>query len=661
MVGETVSHYRIVAEIGAGGMGVVYKAEDLRLGRLVALKFLPPQLVHDLDAKRRFFQEARTASAIDHVNVCTIHDIEETTDGRVFLSMAYCDGETLKNRLERGLAATEAVRVALQVARGLARAHQAGIVHRDVKPGNIMVTTEGEAKLLDFGIAKITSVGDLTQTGTTLGTIAYMAPEHVRGGDADERSDVWALGVVLYEMLAGRRPFSGASDYELLQAIVDRPQAPLTGVAGLTDDIARVVERALDKSRERRYANAGELVHALEACVPASVSESSTRVLPWRSPWAIAAFVGAVVVVAAVVALWVWRSSDTRWARGVALPEILRLADLDRNGEAFLLATQAETRIAGDPVLNGLWARISRQGSITTTPPGADVSLQLIGGNTTWHPVGRTPLVNTRLPRGVFWWRLEKAGYEPMEIVRATGTVVLGGFERVVVLPTPESHPPGMVAVSIPPAGMRVTLTGFDYYKAVPAPDYYIDRHEVTNAEFKAFVDAGGYEKREYWTEPFVHEGQTLDWTAAMALFRDGTGRRPAGLLRFIVGRAARADYHGARPAHQGGCPAHGRSLQRQTGAGSRFVHLCAPRANSGPDVERRPGLHLSPSDLAAAPVRGIGHAKRGQEARALSRRARDLRDAAQPDRPGSRWMARPLRRPRAVARPRANRPPSKP
>ena len=179
----------------------------------------------------------------------------------------------------------------------------------------------------------------------------------------------------------------------------------------------------------------------------------------------------------------------------------------------------------GNPVLNGLWARISRQVSITTTPAGADVSLRLIGGNTTWHPVGRTPLVNIRLPRGVFWWRLEKAGYEPMEIVRAPGTVVLPGFDGVVPLPTAESHPPDMVAVSIPPAGIRLTLTGFDYTKDVPAPDYYIDRHEVTNAEFKAFVDAGGYGKREYWTEPFVREGQTLDWTAAMALFRDGTGR----------------------------------------------------------------------------------------------------------------------------------------
>ena len=261
MVGETISHYRIVADLGAGGMGVVYKAEDLRLGRLVALKFLPPELVRDPGAKQRFFQEARTASALDHANVCTIYDIEETTDGQVFIAMAYCDGETLKTRLERGpLPATEAVRVALQVARGLARAHQAGIVHRDVKPGNIMLTTEGEAKLLDFGIAKITSGGDLTQTGATLGTPAYMAPEHIRGGDADERSDVWALGVVLHEMLAGRRPFSGANDYELVQSIVEEPQAPLTGIAGVTDDIARVVARALDKARDRRYANAGELV-----------------------------------------------------------------------------------------------------------------------------------------------------------------------------------------------------------------------------------------------------------------------------------------------------------------------------------------------------------------------------------------------------------------
>ena len=244
MIGETVSHYRIISEIGAGGMGVVYKAEDLRLGRFVALKFLPPQLMRDDDARRRLFAEARAASTLDHANVCTIYDVEELPDGRAFIAMAFCDGETLKTRLDRGpFAANDAARIALQVAHGLARAHQAGIAHRDVKPANIMITSDGEAKLLDFGIAKFAGGGDLTRTGTTVGTIAYMAPEHVRGGVGDARSDVWALGVVLYEMLAGRRPFTGADDYELLQAIVEKP-VPALPASGAEPANCRASSRA---------------------------------------------------------------------------------------------------------------------------------------------------------------------------------------------------------------------------------------------------------------------------------------------------------------------------------------------------------------------------------------------------------------------------------
>ena len=267
MIGETISHYRVISEIGAGGMGVVYKAEDLRLGRFVALKFLPTQLVRDEDARRRLFAEARAASSLDHPNVCTIYDVEELPDGRVFLAMAFCDGETLKERLERGvIPTTEAVRLAAQVARGLARAHQAGIVHRDVKPGNIMVTTDGDAKLLDFGIAKASGGVDMTRTGTTVGTVAYMAPEHVRGGTADARSDVWSLGVVLYEMLAGRHPFTGGDDYELLTAIVERPVPPLP--SGVTPPLAGIVSRALDRNPSRRFATAGEMASALEQCAP---------------------------------------------------------------------------------------------------------------------------------------------------------------------------------------------------------------------------------------------------------------------------------------------------------------------------------------------------------------------------------------------------------
>ncbi len=532
MIGETISHYRIVAELGKGGMGVVYKAEDLRLGRFVALKFLPPDLMRDADAKRRFFQEARAASALDHANVCTIHDIEETPDGRIFLAMALCDGETLKARLEGGpIAPADAARIAVHVARGLARAHQAGIVHRDVKPGNIMVTAEGEAKLLDFGIAKLVGGGaDLTRTGTTLGTVAYMAPEHVRGGDANERSDVWALGVVLYEMIAGRRPFAGATDYDVLQAIVDQPVAPIAGVAGLSPELDGVVQRALEKDPARRYANASEMAHALEAglqpsggvAVDAAASLASSR----RSRKRVAAIgAAAVVMVAAVVAAWAWRSSGSRWARGVALPEILRLADRDQYGEAYILATQAEAYIPGDPVLAGLWPRISRRLSVATTLADAAVSFRFVGSDGAWHPIGRTPMTDARLPRGVFWWRFEKAGSQPIEVVRATEMIALLPTVDAVTLPPADGWPEEMVAVQVPAGGMRLTLTGFDYNRGVPEKDYLIDRHEVTNVEFKAFVDAGGYEKREYWTEPLIRDGKPMEWAQALALFRDRTGR----------------------------------------------------------------------------------------------------------------------------------------
>ena len=530
MIGERISHYRIISEIGAGGMGVVYKAEDLRLGRFVALKFLPPQLMRDDDARRRLFAEARAASTLDHANVCTIYDVEELPDGRAFIAMAFVDGETFKTRLERGpLPPAEAARLTLQVAHGLARAHHAGIVHRDIKPGNIMITPEGEAKLLDFGIAKFAGGGDLTRTGTTVGTIAYMAPEHVRGGVGDSRGDVWALGVVLYEMLAGTRPFTGGDDYELLQAIIEKPvpSLPALGSSGRHDELAGIVSRALDRDPSRRYASAGEMAQAIERLLQSSATTVAMAVPISRAGRSRTVIAVVTIAVAAVVGggLWAWRSSGTRTARNVMLPEALRLADLDRYGEAFVLATEAERAIHGDPVLAGLWPRISRTTNITSSPEGADLSFALIGGEGHWHPVGRTPLQNVRVPRGVFRWRFAKTGLETREVVRASAPGgFLSGLDRVSLTP-PGAIPPEMVMVVVPPDGLRLTITGFDYNIAVPAKDFLIDRAEVTNADFKAFVDAGGYVKREYWKESFVRDGQPLDWSAAMALFRDRTGR----------------------------------------------------------------------------------------------------------------------------------------
>ncbi|HEY5565189.1 MAG TPA: serine/threonine-protein kinase, partial [Rhodothermia bacterium] len=204
MIGRTISHYEILEQLGQGGMGIVYKARDTRLDRFVALKFLPPHLSADPTANARFIQEAKAASALDHANICTVYEIGQTDDGRLFISMPFYSGETLKYKLQHGPLSTQhAVRVAAQVAHGLARAHEAGIVHRDIKPANIMVTERDEVKILDFGVAKLGHGVGMTATGSTIGTVAYMSPEQASGRETDARSDLWAVGVLLYEMLTG--------------------------------------------------------------------------------------------------------------------------------------------------------------------------------------------------------------------------------------------------------------------------------------------------------------------------------------------------------------------------------------------------------------------------------------------------------------------------
>ncbi|MCI0559585.1 MAG: serine/threonine protein kinase, partial [Nitrososphaera sp.] len=210
MIGQTISHYKILEKLGGGGMGVVYKAQDLKLDRFVALKFLPPHLSADEDEKKRFIHEAKAASALDHPNICAIYEIDETEDGQMFIAMAYYEGETLKKKIERGpLPIDQTIDLAIQIAQGLAKAHKHGITHRDIKPANVMITNEGVAKIVDFGLAKLAGQTKLTKSGMTVGTVAYMSPEQARGEEVDHRTDIWALGVVLYEMITGQLPFKG--------------------------------------------------------------------------------------------------------------------------------------------------------------------------------------------------------------------------------------------------------------------------------------------------------------------------------------------------------------------------------------------------------------------------------------------------------------------
>jgi serine/threonine-protein kinase len=265
-----VGHYRLIGILGSGGMGTVYRAHDSRLDRVVALKFLPPFLSAQPEARERFVLEARTAAALEHSNICSIHEIGETADGRPFIAMACYEGETLKQRLSLGpLPAPEAVGIAAQVARGLRAAHGRGIVHRDVKPGNIMLCADGTVRLLDFGLAKVADVS-LTSPGSTPGTIAYMSPEQVRGEEVGPPSDLWSLGVVCYEMLAGVRPFAGGSDRVVVQAILHEEPAPLDGrLPEASGRLLRMVERLLRKPPAERYPSADALLTELEQRPPA--------------------------------------------------------------------------------------------------------------------------------------------------------------------------------------------------------------------------------------------------------------------------------------------------------------------------------------------------------------------------------------------------------
>jgi Flp pilus assembly protein TadD len=308
--GQTVAgKYRIVRRLGRGGMGVVYEAEDLHLHRTVALKFLPAGLTADPEARERFVHEARAASGLDHPNICTIHDVDETEDGGLYIAMACYPGETLKERLARSAPApAEAVRVAAEIAEGLAKAHEHGIVHRDIKPGNIMVTTDGLVKILDFGLAKLAGEARLTRPGTTVGTVAYMSPEQARGDDVDARTDLWSLGVILYEMAAGALPFGRDSERAVLHAIVhEEPRAVKDLRPGFPAEIGGVIRKALAKDPDRRYKTAGEMaadLRRLEGAMGTRAHPTATRLSFRRRPKPVWIAAGAVSLAAIAVAVW---------------------------------------------------------------------------------------------------------------------------------------------------------------------------------------------------------------------------------------------------------------------------------------------------------------------------------------------------------------------
>ncbi len=314
MIDHTISHYEIVAKLGEGGMGVVYKAKDTKLDRFVALKFLAPHLLKDEYARRRFVREAKAAAALDHPNICTVYEIDEA-DGKTFIAMAFIEGQSLDKVIAEGpLKIEDAVEIASHTARALAAAHEKGVVHLDIKPANILIADSGsgrerQAMLMDFGLAQLAGGSKITKGQSMLGTVAYMSPEQVEGIEVDGRADCWALGAVLYEMLSGQMPFQGHFDQAILYSILNEAPDPLTGLrTGIPQPLEAIVDKALEKDREKRYQSVDELLvdlRRLEDSSPPSQVQSAPAAAGAQSRvgWYVAA--GAVAV-AALVGLGAW-------------------------------------------------------------------------------------------------------------------------------------------------------------------------------------------------------------------------------------------------------------------------------------------------------------------------------------------------------------------
>ncbi len=520
--------YQIIEELGRGGMGVVYKAQDSKLKRTVALKFLPPELTLISEVKERFMREAQAAAALDHPNICTVHEIDEA-EGKTFISMAFVDGESLKEKVKSGpLKLDEALNTAIQVAEGLEEAHKKGIVHRDIKSANIMATEKGQVKIMDFGLAKVSGGTLVTREGTTMGTVAYMSPEQTRGEEVDHRSDIWSLSVVLYEMLSGQLPFKGDREASILYSVVHEEPKSLKDIKpDVPVELVKIINQALKKKRESRYQSAAEMLKDLKQyqaklrAAEAGVFNLQSLLRRIRQPRvAIPAIL--LILVLCFVAVWFFnRRAKIKWARDVALPEIQRLIDqyaMTDVASAFELAQEAEKYIAGDAKFAELLSKCSVNISIQTQPPGASIYMKEYSSfDDDWEFLGTSPIDGIRVPRGFMRWKIEKPGYEPVEAADFT-------FDYH---PTKGWIPKNLVRVLDPegaiPPGMVRTRGGDSAVGKLP--DFFFDKYEVTNKQFKEFSDSGGYQKKEYWKHEFVKDGKTLAWEEAMSMFIDTTGR----------------------------------------------------------------------------------------------------------------------------------------
>ena len=563
--------FRLERRLGCGGMGVVYQALQISLNRRVALKVLPSGLLSNASAIERFHREARAAARLRHPNIVTIH-AEGIEQGVCYFAMEMIEGTSLDEIIgelrstgargntpgeeegERVHATACALRdcrshreyfdtvarLVAEVADALAYAHHEGVIHRDVKPSNLILATSGRLVLLDFGIARVCQEQDMTATGSFVGTPRYMSPEQVRSDTCgpDQRSDIYALGATLYELLTLQPLFDGQNREQVIGQILDtEPLRPRQIDPRIPVDLETICGKAIEKEPTRRYQTAADLGEDLRRYLDGHVirarpPETMDRLVKLVRRRKIAAILSLCLLVATTTAATIaWKHYSTRWAQQDAMAEIDRLIQEEAHFAAFVIAEKAARYIPDDPLLVNRWPLMSREHSISTQPAGAKVYIRdYFAARGGWRYIGTTPLKHARIPFGTNCWKIEKSGFVQVESVQSNDPPTLRTESAApepahvsFILHEVRRHPANMVWIG------PCDLDGWRLYpgqrKIVSAPAFLIDKYEVTNRQFREFVDRGGYENPELWEHPFVKDGQVVAWSQGIEHFRDQTGR----------------------------------------------------------------------------------------------------------------------------------------